>query len=318
MSLTDIPGVLVGHASDYEALTGCTAILFPEGAVAGFDIRGAASGTEEFGVLSPLHVTQRIHGVCLAGGSAFGLEAVSGVRRHLESEGIGYEIAGARVPLVAGAILFDLGVGNATVRPSREMGIAAAEAATAEPVQEGAVGAGTGATVGKLHGMSQAMKSGIGTATVELTGNLAGIRVSALAAVNAVGDVRDPATGEIVSGARIAPDSFEFIDSAATMLSGPRSGQPVENTTLVVVVTNAGISKVEATRLAQMAGLGMARTISPVWTSMDGDLIIAASTGSGHAPVDSLGSAAAEAVALAIVRAARLAPTLGGVPGFAR
>jgi L-aminopeptidase/D-esterase-like protein len=198
------------------------------------------------------------------------------------------------------------------------MGLAAAAAATGEPVREGAVGAGTGATVGKLLGMSHAMKSGIGTATVELDGELAGIRVSALAAVNAAGDVRDPESGEILSGARTAPDSFEFIDTTAAMLSGARPGQPGENTTLVVVVTNAGLSKVEATRLAQMAGIGMARTISPVWTSVDGDLIVAASTGSKPAPIDPLGVAAAEAVAHAIVRAARLAPTLGGVPGLAR
>src|SRR5258707_942372 len=194
--LTDIPGIRVGHASDFDALTGCTVILCDGGAVAGVDIRGSATGTSEMDVMSPGHVTDRVHAVTLAGGSAFGLEAASGVRRFLERNGIGFDTGVAKVPIVPCAILYDLGIGKASVRPTREMGEAAAAAATADAVKEGAVGAGTGATVGKLvGGMRQAMKSGVGSYTVSLEGPFAGVRVSALVAVNAVGDIRDPQSG---------------------------------------------------------------------------------------------------------------------------
>src|SRR4051812_3324816 len=197
--LTDVAGIRVGHASDYDALTGCTVVVCEQGAVGGVDIRGSATGTEEIEVLRPGHVTGRIHAVVLSGGSAFGLEAASGVRRYLEQKGIGYQTSFARIPLVACAILYDLGIGKSSVRPTREMGEAATAAATTDAVREGAIGAGTGATVGKLLGMKQAMKSGIGTFTVMLPNDVA---VSALAAVNALGDIRDPATGKIVAGAR--------------------------------------------------------------------------------------------------------------------
>src|SRR5947209_7890325 len=180
--LTDVPGILVGHVSDYEGLTGCTAILCEAGAVGGADLRGSATGTEEFELFNPLHLTDRIHAVVLAGGSAFGLEAASGVRRFLEHKGVGFHLNGPPVPLVPCAILYDLGIGKSTAHPTREMGESAAAAATGKPVVEGAVGAGTGATVGKIFGMERAMKSGLGTYTVPLTD---GIVVSALAAVNA-------------------------------------------------------------------------------------------------------------------------------------
>src|SRR5271169_5123547 len=212
--LTDIPGILVGHASDYDGLTGCTVILCEGGAVGGVDVRGSATGTSEFDLLNPMNVTERIHGVCLAGGSAFGLEASSGVRRFLEHKGVGYDTGVAKVPLVPAAILFDLAIGKASAHPTREMGETAAAAATAKPVIEGAIGAGTGATVGKIMGMRQAMKSGIGSATVNLS---KGVMVSALAAVNALGDVLDPANGTIIAGARKAPDSREFLNTAEAM-----------------------------------------------------------------------------------------------------
>ena len=314
--LTDIPGILVGHASDYDGLTGCTAILCQAGAIAGGDIRGSATGTEEWELLHPGHVTDRIHGVVFAGGSAFGLEAASGVRRHLEAKGVGFQTGAARVPLVPGAILYDLAIGKSTARPTREMGEAAAAAATSDPVTEGAVGAGTGATVGKLLGMRHAMKSGLGSFTVDLEGASSGVKVSAMVVVNAVGDVRDPATREIVAGARRSPESGEFADSARVMKAGTASGFSRENTTLVVVATNARLNKVEATKLAQLAHLGMARAIDPVNTMSDGDLVIALSLGEREAPVDSLGVAAAEAVAASILRAVRLAPSLGGLPGL--
>src|SRR5581483_1205684 len=237
--LTDVAGILVGHVSDFDGLTGCTAILCPGGAVGGVDVRGSASGTEELELVNPLHVTDRIHGVLLAGGSAFGLEAASGVRRWLEHKGIGYQTSAARVPLVTAAILYDLAIGKAGARPTREMGEAAAAAATADAIKEGAVGAGTGATVGKLLGMGHAMKSGVGTATVRLGDD---VIVSALVAVNAVGDVIDPANGSVVAGARVAPDSREFANSARLLETGAaRSPLRKQNTTLAVVATNAAL-----------------------------------------------------------------------------
>ena len=316
--LTDISGIRVGHVSDPIALTGCTVILCDGGAVAGVDIRGSATGTSEMDVMSPGHVAGRVHAVVFAGGSAFGLEAASGVRRYLEKKGIGFDTGAAKVPIVPCAILYDLGIGKADVRPTREMGEAAAAAATGDAVKEGAVGAGTGATIGKLvGGMRQAMKSGVGSATVTLEGSLAGVRVSALAVVNAVGDVRDPLTGVLIAGARRSPESMELADTEALMKRGLRGGFRRENTTLAVVATNAMLDKVQATKLAQLAGLGVVRTIYPVNTMSDGDIVIALSLGDQKADIDSLGVAAAEALAQSIVRAVRLAPTMGGVPGLA-
>jgi L-aminopeptidase/D-esterase-like protein len=307
--LTDIPGVLVGHASDYDGLTGCTVVLFGGGAVGGVDIRGSATGTAEIDLLNPLHLTERVHAVVLAGGSAFGLEAASGVRRYLEHKGVGYDTGVAKVPLVPAAILYDLAIGKASARPSREMGEVAAGAASSAPVVEGAVGAGTGATVGKVLGLDHAMKSGLGTAAVEMPG---GVVVVAMAAVNALGDVVDPKTGAVVAGTRVAPDSMEFAGSARIVEQ--RGGT---NTTLVVVATNARLNKVGATKLAQFASLGVARTIAPVWTTFDGDITFAFSCGAVAADLNALGVAAAEAVSAAILRAVRLARGMGGLPGLA-
>jgi L-aminopeptidase/D-esterase-like protein len=304
----------VGHASDYDALTGCTVILCEAGAAGGVDIRGAATGTEEIDVLRPAHIAQHVHGVVLAGGSAFGLEAASGVRRYLEHRGVGLPTSAAVVPIVPGAILYDLAIGKPNVRPTREMGESAAAAATSDAVKQGAVGAGTGATVGKIFGMPQAMKAGIGSATVRLTDTL---QVAALVAVNAFGDVRDPETGKLIAGARRSRNSMELADTEAEMKRGARGGFGRQNTTLAVVATNARLSKVDATRLAEMANLGMARTIFPVHTAFDGDLCIALSLGNENADLNTLGVAAAEAVAQSIVLAVRNAPTLGGVPGLA-
>jgi len=314
--LTDISGILVGHASDYDGLTGCTVVLCEQGAVAGGDIRGSATGVDEWDVLNPMHVTEKIHGVVFSGGSAFGLESASGVRRFLEHKGVGFKTGAGVVPIVVGAILYDLGFAKKGVRPTREMAESAAAAATDKAVVEGAVGAGTGATVGKLLGGKQAMKSGVGSWTVPLEGRNAGGAVSALAVVNALGDVRDPATGKIIAGARKTADSMDFADSARLMKSMGPTGFTRENTTLVVVATNAALTKVEATKLAQLAQLGMARTIYPVNTMSDGDLVVAMSCGMARAPIDALGVAAAEAVSEAILRAVRLAPSMGGLPGL--
>jgi L-aminopeptidase/D-esterase-like protein len=317
--LTDIPGILVGHASDYDGFTGCTVVLCEGGAVAGGDIRGSATGVDEWDVLSPMHVTDRIHGVVFSGGSAFGLESASGVRRFLEHKGVGFKTGAGPVPIVVGAILYDLGLGKKGVRPTREMAETAAAAANDRAVQEGAVGAGTGATVGKILGMKNAMKSGVGSWTVTLEGRNAGVMVAALAVVNAVGDVRDGG-GKIIAGARKTPESMEFADSAKLMksmgLTGFTRENTTSNTTLVIVATNAALNKVEATKLAQLGQLGAARAINPVNTMSDGDLVVAMSCGTARAPIDALGVAASEAVAEAIVRAVRLAPSSGGLPGL--
>jgi L-aminopeptidase/D-esterase-like protein len=312
--LTDIPGIRVGHVSDFEAITGCTAILCEKGATGGVDIRGFASGTQEVDTLSPAHVSDQVHGILLAGGSAFGLEAAAGVRRYLAGRGVGFAFGGQHVPIVPAAILFDLGIAKPNVHPNAAMGEAAAAAATADAVKEGSVGAGTGATVGKILGMRQCMKGGIGSFTVTLPG---GVMVSSLVAVNALGDVRDPGTGKIVAGARQAADSREFVNTVEHMKRGGAVGGAPRNTTLGVVATNARLNKVQTNMLAHFASLGMARTIYPVNTTADGDIVFALSLGEQQGDINVLGVAAAEALAEAILRAVKMATTLGGVPGLA-
>jgi L-aminopeptidase/D-esterase-like protein len=315
MSLTDIPGILVGHVSDYDALTGCTAILCERGAVGGVDIRGSASGTSETPTLSALHADPVAHGICLAGGSAFGLEAACGIRRYLEKRGAGVVTPAGRVPVVPAAIIYDLGLGKSHVRPDLAMGEAAAMAATSGPVAEGCVGAGTGATVGKALGMAQAMKSGLGSYTVKLPGD---VLVSGLVVVNAFGDVRDPSTGKILAGARRAAGSRDFANTEEVIKLRPPAPLVHANTTLAVVATNARLDKVEATKLAQFASLGLARAIYPVNTMLDGDTAFALSVGDRRADINTLGIAAAEAVVESILRAVRLAKSLGGLPGLGR
>src|SRR5450432_1458608 len=270
--LTDIPGIRVGHVSDFEAITGCTAILCEKGAMGGVDIRGFASGTQEVDTLSPSHVSDQVHGILLAGGSAFGLDAAGGVRRYLAGRGVGFAFGGQHVPIVPAAILFDLGIAKPNVHPNAAMGEAAA--ATSEAVREGSVGAGTGATVGKILGTKQSMKGGIGSFTVTLPG---GVMVSSLVAVNALGDVRDPGTGKIIAGARKSPDSREFVNTVEHMKRGNTVAGAPRNTTLGVVATNARLNKVQTNMLAHFASLGMARTIYPVNTTFDGDIVFALS-----------------------------------------
>jgi L-aminopeptidase/D-esterase-like protein len=311
--LTDVPGLLVGHATDLTALTGCTVVLCGGDAVGGVDVRGSATGSCELETLNPGAVAPNVHAIVLSGGSAFGLESTCGVRNYLEKKGIGYDTGVARVPIVPGAILFDLGIGNAHVRPTREMGERAAAAAHNGPVTEGNVGAGTGATVGKIFGMKQAMKSGIGSASLTLG---SGVVVAALVAVNPLGDVIDPSNGQIVAGARKAPGSREFANSAAMMRHGleqPRAG----NTVIGIVATNAKLDRVQTNKLAALGSLGVVRTISPVNTTVDGDITFAISLGKERAKVDEVGVAAAEAMATAVLRAVRAARTAGGIPGLA-
>jgi L-aminopeptidase/D-esterase-like protein len=311
--LTDVPGILVGHATDAVALTGCTVVLCGTDAVGGVDIRGSATGSCELDTLNPGHVAPNVHAIVLSGGSAFGLETTCGVRNLLEKRGIGYNAGVTHVPIVPGAILFDLGIGSAHVRPTREMGEKAALAANSGPVAEGNVGAGTGATVGKIFGMKQAMKSGIGTASLIL-GN--GTVVAALVAVNALGDVIDPSAGRIIAGARLTLASREFANSAAAMRHGlnPPGGG---HTVIGIVATNARLDRVQTNKLAALGSLGVARTISPVNTMADGDITFAISLGKERASVDEVGVAAAGAMAMAVLRAVRSAKSAGGIPGLA-
>ena len=312
-SLTDVRGLRVGHFTDARRPTGCTVILTPEGAVAGVDVRGAAPGTRETELLSPLNAVEQVHAVLLAGGSAFGLDAAGGVMRWLDERGFGVQVGPARVPIVPAAILFDLWVGDASIRPDAAAGYAACEGANTLAVAEGNVGAGSGATVGKLFGIARAMRGGIGSASVTIDG----ITVAALVAVNAIGDVLDPATGRVVAGARTA-DGKALLGTMQALLRGdlPAPLQIGSATTLGIVATDAVLTKPQAAKLAQMAHDGFARTINPVHTMTDGDTIFALATGaSGRtAHLTLLGALGAEATARAVLRAVRAATRLR-IPG---
>lgn len=310
--ITDVAGIKVGHAADVRAVTGCTVVLCERGAVGGVDVRGSAPGTRETDALRPMNLVERVHGVLLTGGSAFGLAAADGVMRFLEERGAGFDVSVAKVPLVAAAVIFDLMIGDPAVRPTAEMGYASARAASGGPVEEGSVGVGTGATVGKLLGPLSAMKGGVGTWAAALPG---GVVVGALVVVNAYGDVRDDATGQILAGAR--DRTGRFLDMAKALMSGhggPRFGT---NTTLAVVATNAGLTKEQANKLAQLGHDGIARVISPPHTMYDGDTVFALSTGTAKSEMIPLGAAVVEVVAEAVKRGVRLAKGLGGIPGLA-
>lgn len=311
-SITDVPGIKVGHATDLERATGCTVILCEAGAVVGVDQRGGAPGTRETDLARPSHLVQQAHAVVLAGGSAFGLAAADGVMRWLAGRGIGYDAGGVRVPIVPAAILFDLDLGDPRAYPDAEMGWRACEAARSGPVEEGTVGAGTGATVGKILGIRHAMKGGVGTAAETLG---TGLVVGALMAVNALGDVIDPANGQIIAGVRL-PDG-RFADTVSILRQGALGGFTASATVIGVVATNARLDKEGACKVAQMAQDGLARAVRPSHTMYDGDTIFALATGEREADVTLVGALAAEAVASAIVRAVRLARGLAGVPGLA-
>jgi L-aminopeptidase/D-esterase-like protein len=312
--ITAVPGIRVGQATDVWGLTGCTVILCEKGAVGGVDQRGGAPGTRETDLLRPLHLVQEAHAVLLAGGSAYGLAAADGVMRYLEEQGCGFDARVARVPIVPAAILFDLDLGDPTARPDAAMGYAACQAATDGPVAEGNVGAGTGATVGKILGIARAMKSGLGTAAISLGGRLV---VGALVAVNSLGDVVDRQTGATLAGAR-KMHSDEMADTLAVMRStlGKGALRFASNTVIGVVATNARLTKEEANKVAQMAQDGVARTVRPAHTLFDGDTLFALSTGKRGADVNLIGAHAAEAVAQAIERAVRAAEGAGGLPAW--
>jgi L-aminopeptidase/D-esterase-like protein len=312
--LTDVAGLRVGHFTDSRRPTGCTVVLAEGGAFCGVDVRGGAPGTRETDLLDPVNSVEQVHAVLLSGGSAFGLDAVAGVMRYLEEKGVGFRVSVGAVPIVPAAILYDLGIGDWTIRPDARAGYEAARAASAGPVAEGSVGAGAGATVGKLFGASHAMKGGVGTASLRLP---SGAVVAALVAVNASGDVVDPATGRVLAGSR-GPGGAPPRGAVETLLSGVAPGAPLrsENTTIGVVATNVALTKAEATKVAQMAHDGLARSIRPVHTPWDGDTLFALSTAAvrvDQAPLV-VGALAAEAVARAVVRAVTAARGLPGYP----
>ena len=311
-TLTAVEGLKVGHVTLSERPTGCTVVLAEAGAIAGVDVRGAAPGTRETDLLSPVNSVEKVHAIVLAGGSAFGLDAASGVVRWLEEHHIGFDVGIARVPIVPAAILFDLRVGDPRIRPTADCGYRAAGLASEKPVEEGSIGAGAGATVGHARGSDHAMKSGIGSAAIAMSD---GLIVAALAAVNPYGDVIDPETGQVVAGVR-GDDGHSLADVRKLVRGGLTSGRPGENTTLVVVATNARLTKTQASRIAQMAHDGIARAIWPVHTPVDGDTAFALATGTLSQPADLLrvGALAADVTADAILRAVRNARGLPGLP----
>lgn len=307
-SITDVPGIEVGHAQNKKALTGCTVILCRKGAAAGVDVRGGAPGTRETDLLNPGDLVQKVHAVLLAGGSAFGLDAASGVMRYLEEHQIGYRTRDALVPIVPSAILYDLDIGRSDIRPDAKMGYQACVHASRDETAEGVVGAGTGASVGKFYGQSQAMKSGIGGASVHIG---RGIVVGAIVAVNALGDVYDPNTGEFAAGIRTEEKTLELMRKYSFAFALRR------NTVIGAVAVNADFSKAEMMRVAQMAQDGMARAVRPAHTQWDGDAIFALATGGKRADLSTVGAFAAEVFAAAIVRAVRASISAGGLLGLA-
>jgi len=311
-SLTDVPGLKVGHFTHTERPTGCTVVLAEAGATAGADVRGGAPGTRDIELLRPEMSVQQIHAVVLAGGSAFGLATADGVMRYLEERKIGFPIGGGVVPIVPTAILFDLGVGGATPRPDAAAGYSAAKAAVSDPVAQGNVGAGAGATVGKMFGRTRAMKGGLGSASLRLPG---GLVIGAMAAVNCVGDVVDPDTGELLAGAR-TEDGKSLLDSVAELRRGVTvdAAERGENTTLGIVAANVEWTKAEATKVAQMAHDGLARAIRPAHMPMDGDTVFA--LGTGGRPIAgvlaTVGALAADVLAQALVAAVLHAESVAG------
>jgi len=320
-AITDVPGIAVGHASDFEALTGCTVVLCEEGATGAVDIRGNASGTRETDALGHVHLVEKIHAILLSGGSAFGLDAAGGVMVYLEKRGKGFDVAKTRVPIVPAAIIFDFGIGDYRVRPDRRMGYEACLNAS-KVVQEGSVGVGTGATVGKLFGIEQAMKGGVGTSSVKGPN---GLTVGALVVVNAFGDVFDPDSKEILAGARTSKKSVRFSDSSKWIKQGVtrKPFSPSEhndftfcNTTLGVMATNACFSKKEMHQTIQMAHGGLSKVISPIHTPSDGDMLFGISLGRKKADVTTVGLLGEMVLMDAVKRAVTKADGFGVIPAY--
>jgi L-aminopeptidase/D-esterase-like protein len=310
-TLTAVPGIKVGHYTLAERPTGCTVVLIEAGATAGVDVRGAAPATRDTDLLNPAKMVEQIFGVALSGGSTFGLSTGDGVLRYLEEKNVGIAYGNRHIPIVPGASIFDLGVGDARIRPTADCGYRAARAATSAPVAEGSIGAGAGATLGKIAGMERAMKSGVGTAAIEMQN---GLIVAALVIANPLGDVIDPADGRIVAGARNA-NGRGFADARRIVRTGAPRGRFADNSTIGIIATNARLTKAQASYLAQMTDDGYARAIWPIHTIVDGDTVFAIATGTraGDPDMITLGSLAADVMATAVVRAATEAT---GLPNF--
>ena len=323
-AITDVRGIEVGHAQHEEALTGCTVILCRKGAVAGVDVRGGAPGTRETDLLDPVNLVEKVHAIVLAGGSAFGLDAASGVMRYLQEQKIGFDTGTAKVPIVPAAILYDLGLGRADAWPDAGMGYLAASSASTDAPAQGNAGVGMGASVGKMFGGGFSMKSGVGTASMDIG---QGVIVGALVGVNAWGDVVDPQTGQVIAGlrsrkagARRGGKTDLFADTLCMMKRTDKRPGPAPagrtSTVIGVVATNAKLTKAQATKVAQMAQDGLARVIRPAHTMRDGDVIFALSTGIERADTSTIGAFAAEVVAEAILRAVKMTAPAGGLPGL--
>lgn len=312
-NITDVPGIKVGNYEDKTSLTGCTAILTEDGACCSVDVRGSAPGTRETDALDPINAIKEVHAICLSGGSAYGLEAASGVMKFLEEQDVGVNVGVAKVPIVPSAVIFDLDIGDAKVRPDFKMGYQAASTAKGGCFPEGNVGAGCGATVGKLAGPDKVMKSGLGSSSIEGADDLV---VGAIVSVNAVGDIRDPQTNTILAGAR-NPETAEFIDSISyikkNLSSEARAGA---NTTIGVVAMNAEITKAEAKKIAGLTQNALARTIFPVHTMFDGDTIFVLGTGTKKYPVDYLGTLAEEVMENAILNAIKAAEPINHIESY--
>ena len=311
--ITAFCGVRFGNAQNLAAATGCTVIICPEGATTGVDVRGGAPGTRETDLLRPENYVEKIHAVMLSGGSAFGLDAAGGVMQYLEENGIGFDVGVAKVPIVSGAVLFDLPCGDARVRPDKIMGYQACMAAGNETFLLGSVGAGAGATVGKVFGMEHAMKGGLGACCVKL-GNL---MVGAVVAVNCLGDVIDPVTGQILAGA-YQQDPFRLLNSEEGLLQQCEmtGNRFAGNTTIGAIITNAALTKAQATKVASMAHDGYARTMRPAHTMLDGDTIFAMSVGAVQADTSAVGTLAAKVMGQAVVSAIKEATSLAGFMCF--
>jgi len=301
-SICHVPGIKVGHAQDEKARTGCTVILPEGGAVCGVDVRGSSPGTRKVELLKPVRHVEKIHALLLTGGSAFGLDAACGVQAYLEERGVGYDVGVAKIPLVPTAVIFDLFVGDAKVRPDKQMGYEACVRASENESREGRVGVGTGATVGKIGRAENRSDGGVGTCAEVLRN---GVVVGVLAVANSFGDVIDPGTGEIVGGNR-RPDG-SFLDSVDYLKQKPVNpfARPGVNTTLAIVATNARMNKETATKVAQMAQAGISRATRPAHTMFDGDIVFALSVGEKKADVNVIGAVAADCVAEAVVRGVR-------------
>lgn len=310
-NILDVKGLKVGQVEDNEGLTGCTVVICEEGAVCGVDVRGSAPGTRETDLLDPINMIQKVHAVVLSGGSAFGLESTCGVSKYLEENNIGFDVGVAKVPIVVGAVLFDLAVGDAKCRPDKNMGYKACEQATDKILKQGNYGAGCGATVGKIRGLEYAMKGGIGSYSIKLSN---GLVVSALIAVNAFGDVYE--NGNVIAGV-LNDDKTQILNSYEIMKDGfTKGGFSIDNTTIGIVATNAKLTKAECKKISQMAHNGYAKSIFPIHTPHDGDTIFTMATGEIETDITLLGSLSVEVVEKSIINAIKNATSVKNIPSY--